>query len=206
MLCEKCGTQNEEGRATCTNCGTALTEEQEPPKKKGSFGKVMLLLVAVAVALWAAVFMSGALGGGKSTPEAAANYIAEAMLAGDTQKVASMIPDGGWQVIKDTYGIESKEAFKEQLNEGLSEIRELKSKGVKMTCVSANLWTNSLYSWQAEELRKAGIAATETCNAAVDVLLTYQGESEQGTLRIPLIQIGEKWYLDFSSLNYLDTF
>lgn len=205
MLCEKCGTQNEAGQATCTNCGAALTGGEEAPKKKGGAGKIILLLAAV-IALCAVVAMSGVLGGGKSSPDEAANYIAKAMLAGDAQKVAGMIPSDGWTFLKDAYGIESKEEFTKQLNEELSSIRELKGQGVQMTCLGVNLWNNELYGWQAEELGQAGIHAAGTCNALVDVLMTYQGESEEGMLKIPLIQIGGKWYLDFSNLNSLDVF
>lgn len=204
MLCGKCGTQNAEGQTACTNCGAALADGKEKPKKKGKLGTLLLILIA-ALSLYAAVAMSGVLGG-KSTPEEAATYIAEAMLAGDAQKVAGMIPKEGWKVLNDSYGIANQKEFTERLNVGLSQIKEMKSQGVKMRCVGTHLSMNGLSSWKAAELRKAGINATNACNAHMDIMLSYEWGNKEETLPIPLIQIGGKWYLDFSNIFYMGVF
>lgn len=212
MFCGKCGAENPDGAAFCEKCGATLkkppenlgvTQRSEKKKGKRPLFAVGMVLAIVGVLVLGAVLVNG---GGKSSPQDAATYIAKAMLAGDGQKITGMIPEEGWKFIRETYGVEDKKSVAEEINADLSQLRELKTRGVKMTCQSVDLWTNDLYDWEVDELRAAGINASYTCNARVGVLLEYEGESDQLTLTIPLIQIKGKWYFNFMDADSLGAY
>ncbi len=53
MFCPKCGKINPDNNETCSGCAAPLHEEieKESPKKKNSWGRILLAVVIIAIAV-----------------------------------------------------------------------------------------------------------------------------------------------------------
>lgn len=207
-FCTNCGTQLKDGDKVCGQCGTPVpgaTEKEK--KKKGGFVSVLKLIVAIviiaAIAV-AALYLTGALGGYKSTVgkmvKALQNYDVE-----DMEKLTGSVSEETYSARYNDVHEYYKEAISDALDRYEDNVGAVKKISYEITDASefskrrveqAKEILVDDYNMDVSQIKKI---------VSVELQLNVKGAKDTATYMIDnlyLIKEGGKWTIYYGNLRY----
>lgn len=207
-FCTNCGTQLNDGEKVCGQCGTPVSGAAEKEKKKkGGFVSVLKLIIAIVIIAAIAVvalYITGALGGYKSTVgkmvKALQNYDVE-----DMEKLTGSVSEETYSA---WYG-DVHEYYKEAIADALDRYEDNVG-AVKR--ISYEITDSSEFSKRRVEQAKEILVDDYNMDVSqikkivsVELQLNVKGAKDTATYMVDklyLIKEGGKWTIFYGNLRY----
>lgn len=211
MFCGKCGAQNPDGSAFCSECGAPLTDTSAPAPSGGAAAAAvdkhkLIGIAVVGVAVLVLIIVIIALCSGRGAKSTAKSFM-EAAFDGDGEDVVDLLPKG---VIKDyanRMGMKEKEAKKaladsyEDQFDSISEMMESMKITVKVS--GEEEYSESQLEDIKASFSSIGVKVKDAKIMKVTLTLKHGGDKYElkSPVDVPVVKVGGSWYLDNRELG-----
>lgn len=205
MYCGKCGTENAEGVNYCKECGAPMNGKAAQFKPTLNLQTLGIAAVAI-IAVIAIVVCMGFPGGSSSDADAMAVRMMEAMFEPNTRLIFDMMPDAvlneemEMDLVGDSILNDTCEALDNALRLTCGSLEDM-----EITCTAVDHLdiSGTDLVMIVDTYRRYDLEVTEACVVTVEVTVTTADDSGTSSFSIPLVQIGNEWYLDYTNMDGL---
>lgn len=211
MYCGKCGTNNPEGARFCKECGASMDGSVTAPTAPiritlPAKNQRVLGLAAVAIIVVIAIVVCVNLFGG-NTPEAVASRFVESMfIEADSRMFLGLVHE---EVLReememDLVGDEIYEATCDQLDKVLGSMYEaLGDYEVTYEIMEVSEKTGIKLLQVVQYYEDYDLEVSDAYVVEAEVTIIAEDYDDSQVLSIPLVKLGNQWYLDWSNLSGL---
>lgn len=214
MFCGKCGAQNPDGSAFCSECGAPLTADAPVTPAGGAAAAApgtadkhkLIGIAAAGVAALVVIIIIIALCSGRSAKSAAKSFM-EAVFDGDGEEIVDLLPGDVIKAYADRMGVKTKDA-KETLEEtydtqfdGISEMMDKVKITVKVS--GSEDYSGGELDDIVSSYKSIGVKVKDAKVMKVKLTLKYDGEKLEldSPVEVPVVKVGGSWYLDVQKLG-----
>lgn len=215
MFCGKCGTENNDNAAFCSNCGAKLKQSSPAstaasPLSASNNKNRKIGIIAAAAALVVIIILGTALFGGRSYKSTIDTYVT-AQFDADAEAVFKLIPDKMMDYMLEEDGYDSRDLddFIDEAGDMLQDQLDTLDSylGEGWTSEYEILYTEDLKGDDLDAIKDSYEDTDVKVSAAkiVEVEMTVKADETESsnTLEIYLIKVGRSWYLDVMSMGGL---
>lgn len=224
MYCEQCGAKNEPGSSFCSACGAPLAAEQPAHDAAasskpsvgasvfagiGSLTSKKIKIAGAVIAAVLAIFVVSSLFGGRSDTETAEQFF-DAIFEQDASALLDLVPKGVVQTVMDEGGY-TKAEVAEELEELGNQFEyavgslDFLGRGVKISYEavgSEHVGDNELDDIQEQyDQFNVNVSDAREVSVSFRVQASSLGIDEEAPFEVPVIKVGNSWYIDVVSLS-----
>ncbi len=213
MYCGKCGAQQADDAAFCSECGAKLqtTSQSANPVPEADVNTAapmpvqqkqknrIIGIAAVAVLVIVVIVLGVLIFGGRSYKSAVKQFM-KGTFEGDAKAIMKVLPKDYLNVMMEEEGYDSKKEAQEDLQKQLDRTIKLLNQQFDDWKYSYEITETEDYSKKDlkdlnEDLEEYGIQAKAAKDVTVDVTLKSKDGKETNDQEVTVIKIGGSWYL-----------
>lgn len=216
MYCGKCGTENDDNSSFCRECGAPLTRPAYPQNATSAMRPISVKenqrnrkigIIAVGIVAVIAVIICVNLAGSMNY-KAPIKRLMNAIEEMDAKELLSVIPDGMVDHLLEEEGYDRSQLdqlldeYEEQLESSLGFLSYL-GDGLDFSYKflgDASLSASELKDLQ-DEYEEYDVKINSAKNVSVELTVKLGALENTQTMKITVIRVGSKWYIDVTSLS-----
>lgn len=216
MFCGKCGAQNEDNATFCSKCGAQFTKQSgnmlggvtsEASAEKRKNQKIGIIFIAVVLVVGIVLLTN--LFGGRSY-KATIDTFVDGTMSVDAEKILKLFPPKmvDYLLEEEGYDKEDKKYLIEEANKSLQETMDYLEEyvGGKFKISYEIGEVEDVTGLEFKEKRdfydEYDVKVSQAKEVEVEIIVTYKDTEKSNTTYLPLIKIGNSWYIDASEFSY----